>query len=240
MANYLELCQATLRESDTGPTASLVSIEDANQYNALLAKAVQEAWRDIQASNETWGWRQKNFTLELVSGTPRYEWNRMRQSSGGEVSIRRFHNWIIPNEYGEGIQWLISSPSNDHASTVDLPRISWQTMRSRRFALRTENRPTAYAVYPDLSVRFHPTPDDTYRIYGMYQLGLQILRVDGDIPEGIPDAYHDVIKWRAVMNLHSFDKDADAYQFARMNYRTIMQSLENIFLPDMTVGRSLA
>ena len=36
----------------------------------------------------------------------------------------------------------------------------------------------------------------------MYVVGIQSLTSEDHIPHGLPEAYHDVIKWRAVMMIH--------------------------------------
>ena len=113
-------------------------------------------------------------------------------------------------------------------------------MRERRIIIPTENRPTSFAIRPDKKVLFHAAPNEGYVLHGRYVVGVQGLTSENHNPHGLPEEYHSIIVWRAVMMLHADDDFAPAYEFAARQYKELLGSLQRIYLPTVTVGGSLA
>ena len=238
---YLELCHAALVSSDTGNPGELESLSDANQYHRQVVQFVSEAWKYIQTLHDDWGWRRKEFDFQMLQGVYQYTFSELRKAdkSKAVTSLRRWAGAEAPDH--KGPTWRISDPANNHSHKGLIARISYEEMRHRKFAANDDyRRPNSFAVYPDLSLVFHPTPDSTYRIYGLYIPGVQILTSENDIPLGLPEEYHDMIKWRAVMMLHASDEARDSYQFASKSFREYLDSLIRPYLPTMTVAGALA
>ena len=240
MATYLELCQQTLRDSDTDAPEVLTSLQDVDSYHQQVAAFVAEAWRDVQGLHENWGWRQREFKADLKVGTATYEWRELRDGDN-ERSIPGepgFRNWTNNPPAGELI-WYISSPAQDHANVGPLPQIEFSLMRRRRLSFKSRTRPNAITFLPDKKLEVHPTPDLAYRIYGMHVMGIQTLSNENHIPLGLEGEYHDIIKWKAIMMLHASDEASDSWVFADSQYRGILRSLSRIYLPNLTIGSAL-
>ena len=240
MANYLELCQQTLRDSDTDAPEVLTSFKDVDQYHQQVKAFVAESWRDIQGLHENWGWRQREFTADFSIGKSTYKWNELRDEND-DRSIPGdpgFRNWTNNPSAGEPL-WYISSPADDHANVGSIFQVPFSLMRQRRLAFRTRTRPTAFSFLPDKKLEVHPSPDLAYRIYGMHVMGIQTLVNETHKPAGLDDEYHDIIKWKAIMMLHASDESSDSWVFADAQYKGILASLSRIYLPNLTIGSAL-
>ena len=237
---YLELCQAALGASDTGSPDELVSLNDADVYQKGVTDNVAEAWRFIQMAY-SWSWRQLEFTAQLVAGKDEYAWNELRDAAGNP-SIGRdlgFSDWLSEEpSSGIGPAWYLGRPP-EYVSVGSIERIDYQTMRRRRLQRRDSLAPTSFAFAPSLSILVNPIPNDAYRIHGMYVVGLQRLTTEQHVPHGLPDVYHDVIKWRAIMMIHGSDEASASYQYASIQYDEIFRTLTRLYLPTVTVGGAL-
>ena len=241
MATYLELCQSALGSSDTGSPDELRTLKDADVYQAGVTKHVAEAWRFVQMAYDSWSWRQQEFTAQLVAGRDKYRWDELRDGNG-EKSIRSdlgFSTWLAPTPDTQlGPEWRLGQPP-EYLSTGGITRVDFQTMRLRRLQARVAFAPTAFAFAPDLSLLVNPVPNDEFRLHGMYVVGVQSLTSEDHVPHSLPEAYHDVIKWRAVMMIHGSDEASASYQFAQIQYDEIFRTLARLYLPDVTVGGAL-
>ena len=185
MATYLELCQQSLRDSDTEAPEVLTSLGDVDTYHQQVAAFVAEAWRDIQGLHENWGWRQREFEADLVVGKAAYKWSQLHDGSRARSipGDPGFRNWI-PNPPSGEFLWYTSSPADNHANVGALPQISFEEVRQRRLGFRTRTRPNSISFLPDKILEVHPTPDMAYRIYGMHVMGLQTLTDENTKPSG--------------------------------------------------------
>ena len=238
---YLELCQKVLGSSDTGQPDELTSLRDADVYQKGVTENVAEAWRFIQMAYGSWSWRQEEFTAQLVAGTDKYRWDELLDGAG-EPSIARdlgFSTWLAPRPDTQlGPEWRLGQPP-EYASTGAIASVDFRTMRLRRLQASASIAPTAFAFAPDQSLLVNPIPNAAYRLHGMYIVGVQSLTSEDHIPHGLPEAYHDVIKWRAVMMVHGSDEASASYQYAQIQYDEIFRTLTRLYLPDVTVGGAL-
>ena len=241
MANYLELCQDTLSFSDTGAPGALTTLRDADQYHSQVTRFVADSWRMIQSLYETWGWMRQEFEFDLRESTPQYKWNQMRDGDG-ELSIPPtsvgFRNWIN-NDPSEPPVWFRSSPDDNHAVVVPMTQIEYGLMRQRRLQFRQETQPSAFAIHPNKTLEFHPSPDKAYRVYGMHVRGVQDLTEANEKPYGLDERYHRLIVWRAVMLLHGADEATEQFLFAERNFNEQLDAITKVYLPSITVGGAL-
>ena len=240
---YLELCQSTLSTADTGSPANLRTLNDASEYQSQVTGFVTEAWRNIQTLHEGWEWRQKEFTAVLRPGVAVYAWNEIRLDDGSHsIPLEDgFRKWLsrAPGDT-DGPDWLMTDPVGARQSIGELLPIPFETMRARRLLLSSNGRPTSFAIAHDKRLIFHATPDVEYVVHGMYVDGVQLFSSENQTPRGLPDEYHDVIKWKAVMMLHGYDEANESYAFAQTQYQELLNSLERIYLPGVTTAGALA
>ncbi len=132
-----------------------------------------------------------------------------------------------PTVYGGAIQYL------DHA-----------TFR-RRYLNRPASaiptgKPSAFTQLDRApkSILVHPTPNATgrYLLYGACQRESQVLRFATDVPFGLPEEYHDLIKWLAIMLRASESEDIESLQMAKAQYDEIRRDAAG----DLTIAWTLA
>jgi hypothetical protein len=186
--NYLELCQKVALESGTiAGIPSFTTIAGASGRLAKLAGWVSDAYRDIQNERPDWLWLRKDFTKALIAAQATY----------------------TPESFNLDVaRWLGDSKSRRTLSLYDatigasdervLSQIPYDTWRDRYYrGSHDANRPTVWAIAPDRSLCFGPTPDDAYVIRGEYVERPQILTLDGDEPD-MPSHFHGVIVGEAL------------------------------------------
>lgn len=65
----------------------------------------------------------------------------------------------------------------------------------------------------------------------IYDMGPQEFSDPTDIPEGLPEEYHEWIAWEALMNLARFDKDPDLFAYAESQATVYRQRAERNLMP---------
>ena len=65
----------------------------------------------------------------------------------------------------------------------------------------------------------------------VYDMSPQDFTDPEDIPEGLPEEYHDWIAWEALMNLARFDKDPDLFVYAQSMATVYRQRAERSLMP---------
>lgn len=67
----------------------------------------------------------------------------------------------------------------------------------------------------------------------MYDMAPQELSAAKDVPEGLPEEYHDWIAWEALIDLARFDKDPDLFSYAQSKAVVYRQRAERNLMPLM-------
>ena len=228
---YLELCEQSLALAGTDYGKLGSKWPPAAGYQTLACGLVAEAWVSIQRLHDNWGWMRQFFEALTVGGRDRYPWNELR-TPGGEQAITSFRSWANTDDF-----YIAPDPDGAGGRLVN---ISFEQARLRKRSVRDPSQPTAFAIAPDLDLVLHPVPRGSYHFGGEYQSAVQVLEAEDDVPRGLPEEYHPIIKWRAVMLLHGNDEAGSSYQFAASEYRPMLLSLERLYLPDVTIAEALA
>ena len=231
MSTYLELCQATAKESGTvsgdGLPASVVA------QTGRLAKItgwVQQAWRDIQNERDSWRWLKAEFSGETIIGGKRY--------TSSDMGITdRFSSWIGTGEPEEERLscYLTATGRTDERTMEYWPWDAFYVQFLRGAAAEKTGRPVYWTIAPDNRLVFAPTPDAAYTVRGMYRKSMQTLSANGDIPE-MPERFHDLIKWKALIHLANADESMNQNPLWRLEYRDLMNALVRDQLPKVRFG----
>ena len=59
---------------------------------------------------------------------------------------------------------------------------------------------------------------------------------NNQVPLGLPDDYHDMVKWKAVAMLHGFDDALEQVQFASTQYAIHFNNLKRLYLPPVELA----
>lgn len=224
MATFLQLCADMVRESGAiGAAPASVGGQTGRQEKAV--DWVRDAWTQIQAEQPDYNFLRASFSQALSIGVTSY--------TPAALGITSFARWVVDTpEY----QPVTIYESGNQAQEVELrfiPYANWRISYDR--GTHDANKPICWSIAPDRSLVVGPKPDKAYILRGDYQRGPQVLAADGDIPI-MPDQYHQVIVWRAIMSLCGHDEAGAAYQFAKARHDPIIKNMERDLLPCVELG----
>jgi len=104
-----------------------------------------------------------------------------------------------------------------------LTEIDYDTYR-QTYQTLSDGRPTGYAVRPDGVFVFNTLPDHAYNVVYEYYSTPAYLVNNIDVP-AIPQRFHMLIVWGALMEYALFDEAVELAQKARINYEQIYAEL---------------
>lgn len=235
MGTYLAICQDVARESGVvaAPDSPTTVTGQVGQLRRLVGW-VSEAYRRIQLTKD-WRWLQAEFSGETIAGVQEY-----RADALGITS--RFSKWLRTTDDNQNFPVTRYLTSLGRTDEQELIWIEWNDFK-RRFligsAATSSDPPSFYTIDPTDRLRFYPIPDDIYTIRGEYMKSPQILTSDGDIPE-MPEQFHDLIKWRALMLLGKFDEAFELLPYYQIEHDQIDALLQHKQIPAITMGGALA
>jgi hypothetical protein len=227
LSTFLQLCADLARESGAiGSAPASVVAQTGRQEKA--AAWIRDAWTQIQLDRPDYTFLRKSMAGHLQIGVQGY--------TPVALGITDFGRWIAETpEY---------APITFHngASEVELKYKNypaWRRSYGVGFAA-PNSAPVNWTVDPGSFVSANallvgPPPDQNYQIFMDYMRAPQILAANDDVPI-IPDAYQQIIVWRAIMNLCGSDEAAEAYQFAKLRHDALLVNLERDFLPSFELG----
>lgn len=231
MATFLTLCsRLTTRSGAIGTAPAAVTGQTGRQ--AKCVDWVLNAWEMIQNDSADWTWMQAEIaSVALTINDMSY--------SGADLGIATRFGEFKGDRASRGFiyqPWTIYDNSIGQADESPLSQIPYDLWRTKYDRLTHDaNRPIEYAIAPDRSIRFGPKPDKAYRVRGEYRKSMQTLAADGDIPE-LPDRFHDIIVWRAIMLIAEHDEAQVPLALAQAKYAEMMIALQAQCLPSITIS----
>lgn len=120
-----------------------------------------------------------------------------------------------------------------------LTYIPWDMWaHGNEFYVPTANRPEYVTHTPDGNFEFYPIPDRKYVIQLDYSRKVPELVNFTDVPEGIPEEYHDFLMWRAVQELADFDGNAKLFLRASKHVEKYTMWMHRDLIQPPSFGRS--
>lgn len=230
------LLQAQKAARDSGVVSGLNQpLTTANQ-TGLLGKIVywtQDAWRQIQNTENAWRWMRGEFTGATIANTPRY--------TNASWNITNWAEWIGTREDLRDFPYSIYNPVLGLSDETALRQLDFEEWR-QTFNRGTQypQKPSVYAISPAGEFCLGPTPDAIYTVVGPYRQTVQELVNDGDIP-AMPARFHDLISYRARLLLAEHDEAGFALETASGEDARLMADLRRDQLPVVVErGSSLA
>ena len=255
---YLELVREAIRDAAYGDAEDVLTLNGGDDTVSIAASRVNEAWQRIQNGADEWEFMLWPFELELVAGKSRYTPAEMGDRNGNP-SIPSYTNTAVGAP--EVRKWITETQGDTRTAKLSPFSISdlvgqsfgglveyepYSIFRQLRVLLsqasgQSRGLPQFYTFEPQppRALLFDPIPDesDRYVVHGMVVRAAHQMRSDNDEPQGLPEEFHQAIKWRAVMMLAGHDTAADEYQFARSEYREIYRNLSRAQLPSFVESR---
>lgn len=234
MSTFLELCQEVAEDSGTIPTIGDPSTTVGQTGRLLrIVNWVKRAHNDVQRLERSWRWMEADFSGNVIAAQQAY--------APAEMGISRFGHWIFKDEAG-GNTFTFYTTADGQAGEGTLDLLPWDEFR-RDFMVgsnATETGKPAYlTVNPSNQLVLWPIPDATGTLRGRYKKGLQTLSADSDTPE-MPEEFHAVIKWRALMYMATFDEAMEQFPLFDLAYNQALDQLRADQLPRITVKAVLA
>lgn len=231
--DFLALVKRTARESGTIAGSGPSTVSNQTGQNLLCVEAVQHAYELIQNAHAGWRWLRAEFSTTITAATPPTE---ARYTAAG-FGLTRFAEWWRDAPGYRPMR--LYQTATGVADESKLKEIEWETWKDKwGFGSVSANRPTEWAVAPDLRLCLGPPPNAAFTLRGEYQKGNQTLSDNTDTPE-MPSQFHMAIVWRAVLLLTEHDEAAvDVYVRAENKFAEIMGQLERVQLPQITIGGS--
>jgi len=223
MSAFLELCQSVRQQaglSGSGPSSVAAQIG----MDAKIVDWVNAAWYDIQSLHPNWRWMWKNDgAINTVASQREYD------LAGLGFDI----NYIIretPKRRPVGVpgseMWMQWYEYDDFRQTFLFGPL--------RYGI-----PIATTVTPAGNMLLDPIPNDIYEVFFEYHKKPALLVANNDTPD-IPEKFHRMIVYKALMYYAAHDDALGVYQAAEKEYNAWERRLEAEQLVSITIGGTLA
>lgn len=214
---YLELVRELARATGTLRTADPVNSEiatlvDADDHLADLARWIRKSWVSIQLQSD-WSFMIKSGSVDI--------------SQPSVVSLTTEiadFSRILPYRG----RWInVGDRERAHLIHYD----QWERYKQ---LYRSPGRPRFFTITPQDEMAVLPEPDVEYNLSFDYQKTAQELSADSDVPE-LPEQFHDVIVYRALVKYGGFDEAPAQLQRAVAEHQELMTQMHRRFLPEYRV-----
>lgn len=222
--NFLALVNKVRQEADaSGPELTTLA-GTLPLGDRRLKSQVQEAWREIQGLHGgRWEFMRLSFSSPLTGAVREYA------ASALMPSITSFRDWKVDS--------LRVHTTGDFGDEQMLPYMAWPLFRDQYLfgSYRSQTtRPTIFSVDPQKRLVFGPIPTAGWTVNGEYWRAPQELTADTDVPI-MPDYFHDLIVYRALMLDAEFEHSRDAMAKALRGAKRLTGELEADQLEDLGV-----
>lgn len=233
---YLELCQFAHRYigggnslPGTAPTTVVGQVGELFE----LVKSVADAYRAIQNEQDQWLFMQKQGTFTLANA------GRVISRATLITQVADYDD-IRADLFGGGYRFMqiysTSGGANTNTPVIYVPYQTWRGTLDMN-AIPT-GKPSMFTVQPDRSIEFNSTADQAYTFVCDYKRSIDSWVQTGGSADTqtpiFPERFHEVVAWRAIMFWGGSVEDPGKYQFARDEYRRIMDQLRADQLPEWT------
>ena len=218
---YLDLCKRLRQEAGIAGDGP-VSVTGQTGQMARVVGWVARAWGDIQMLRPNWLFMHSEFSFDTDAG--------VRDYLAADKSINDLDQWdensffIYEKAVGE----------SDQNPLPFKPYSVWRSEYRNQMNVRADDRPTMFTILPDNKIRFEARPDKVYTIEGEYKRTEQVFASDNDTPTGLPDKFHMIIVWRALMYYGTFEDAPEVIDQAETEYDKMIRRLEHEQLPQFS------
>jgi hypothetical protein len=199
---FLDLCQS-LRQEVGAAGSGPASVQAQHGEYARLVSWIQQAWREIQLSRERWlfAWAEASINVEP-----------------------EFRTYSPPSDLRVWDEGTI------RCNGLPLKVLTWPEFRGR-FAQDSEQvSPSFVAQRPDGVLVLDTTPETSGEIAFEYWRTPQALALGADVPR-LPDQYHLVIVYRAMLFYGLYENAPEMVQAARSGEAGLHRDMTQTQLP---------
>jgi len=213
--NYLQLCQAVVREGAIIPGENKPSsVFDQRGRMKLVVDWVERANREIQAYRNDFSFRSVDVDIDAPAGT-----EVLASSDSGHSDIEAFK--------------LDTFTIRDEEINRKIHHIPWERFSRVRGNLQhsTDRYPEYFSIDPSGDIHLYPESTKSVVLRAEARVRPQVLFSSNDVP-WIPLAYHDVIFYRALMMFYVYDEAPEQLAPASELYQEWLNRLVSACTPD--------
>lgn len=211
--NNLQIVQRLHRESGRS-TAPPTSITAATVSQLRLFDAVNDFWKDLQLErSKDWKWMRQPLTATLTPGVARY--------TGAALGAVNFSRWRPEaDDY-----YVRCSPPGSAVAWWQVEQMTLDAFKQARYdVLVNSSTPVAFTIDNDQTLWLWPQPAAAYGIK-IDAISKPIdLVADTDVP-GMPDEFHMLLVWGALLTIAITDAAPEVMQKAQMHHDMLRQRL---------------
>lgn len=232
MTTYLQICRDVALECGTvpNPSGKPTTVTGQNGTLARIIGWVNDAYKEVQLSNDRWKWLEARFSNALVQGVANY--------SASDLGIsERFGNWINPGEFpiSQERQFTIYKTSlgvSDQSFMIWLPWAEFYEKSQVGANASTTGKPIYVSIDNQENLHVWPTPDaEGWTMGGPYRKSQHTLTADDDLPE-FNEQFHDVLRYGALVKLGVFDEaPAQQVNYWNTKYQQYLDDMRARYLP---------
>lgn len=235
---YLELCQRMILECAISGT--MTTVENVTGEFLRVKTWVAQGWQDLQNEKSNWDWLRSSQLLgggvsfETVAGQAEYQLGTGPGTVG--VAADAFASWVKRS-------FRDQTTTTGVQDQIFLDWISYDAWRNA-YAYGAEQtittRPVAIAIGPNNSICVGPYPTSAYTLTGDYIRAPSIMTTNTDEPLYLPLQFQTAIVWRAMWYYGMYENAPEVVNRGDMLYKRMIRQLQNLRLPMVTPGRTLA
>lgn len=222
--NFLALCNRLVEKC--GISGTMASVDGQRGEPLRVVNWINDAWYEIQASQQHWRWMRYEFQFNTTAGKQEY--------TPTEVGATSFRLWHTDSFRMYNVSLGVV---NDHPINEEL----WASFRNYYiFGVVRQEAPSVFAIKPrDNSIALGYTPNDVYHIYGEYQKAPRYLSGYTDTPD-FPEEYHMAIVHKARMKYAAYENAPEVLSEAQRDFAAIEDTMVMQQIDSFHAGEPLA
>lgn len=235
---FLEITQALQQECGVAGTLSSVTTTTANL--ARLVAWSNRAWVEIQNRHKDWEFMRSSVlrgagaSFATVGSQATYALG----SAGGTTGV-------TAAVFGRWDEWSfrLYTTATGVADEQQLAFRDYDTWRDGYMLGNQQNSPTRpciVSVAPDKAVCLGPPPTAGFTVTADYWRKATQMAGDDSEPTGLPEEFHMLIVYRAMIKYGFFFLANEVIQRAQFEHNSMMASLEHDYMPRISFAGALA
>lgn len=234
----LQLVQQLWRESAyEGDPPSTVAGSARRQKDVV--RWINDAWKEIQEEYENWLWMR--HTVSYTTSVSEV----LLSMLGVDVDTHPktgWARWKIDYRIGRESGFLIQDPnvSDPDSTTGPLYYVPWLDYRNIYYKRPLQSgRPSRFTITEGGNIQLLSSPDKQYKLFADYYHQPWIFTGDGTEYPDLPDRFHEMIVWKALMAYANAEDANERFQYATGKYNNYMYALRRDYLPRTEDSREL-
>lgn len=217
---FLELCKRLRQEagiSGVGPTA----VTGQTGEYAKVVDWIKRANRDLQNMDVSWDFMWAQYSLQTTESSP------------GDF-LRDYTLSNVSAIDKDSVQCYLTADQTNYWRMTKLEYPAWRYRYNMPASQLTAQKPTMYTVLPDGTFRLEPKPDADYTItFDYYRTPVEL--VNGtDVPI-IPEPFHLVIVYKALLDYGRFENATEQYSAAQVEYAQLLDEFKAKHIRDAVI-----